>query len=80
MNITLTNDFHSTDLTLRGLTKLTTFGYQPALKISKTTFNKIKNNLCGSKECQCGINFGQDKYMIIEEQERYEKNYYIVIK
>ena len=65
--ITLTNDFHNTEATVR-IAEL-----QPGQvrQISRSTYNRIRRELCGMSDCQCGDVRGCDYGMFSDPTGRY---------
>lgn len=57
--------------------RLTEFGNNHVLEISRATYKKIHKTLCGSKECACGGTYG-DKKNVFQYIDSYgDKFYYI---
>ena len=67
MKLTLTNARHFKTLTLGCLMRQIDYKGSESIEISRTTYNKIKNRLCGLKDCDCGINNGQSEYSVVRD-------------
>jgi len=73
--ITLTNDFHGTESTIR----IAALNPGEARKISKSTYNRVRRELCGSADCQCGTVHGPQPYALYHDPNRgyfVERTYY----
>lgn len=62
--ITLTNSFHKTEITITLKTKKTKCPSGEGYKISSEVLSNIKKTLCNVDKCTCGINYGQNEYIL----------------
>lgn len=60
--ITLTNNFHDTEITLR----LPELDFGQSQEISEHTYKRIHRELCGSDTCTCGGARGDQTYSVEE--------------
>ena len=58
IKVTLSNNFHNTEITLLGVPEYNSIGELTKVTISKAQAKKAMNTLCPSKNCRCSYNCG----------------------
>lgn len=77
MQVTLTNSFHGTSVTVRPVA-ITEGRFAGMHKISRRTALRLRGELCGCAGCTCGGNFGErDGAHLAVVNEDYDRNYII---
>lgn len=77
MTITLSNDFHNTEATVRPVA-ITEGRYKGWHKISRKTALRLRSALCGMTDCSCGGTFverGGQYINVINED--FDRNYIV---
>lgn len=65
LKIKLINTFHNREVTIRVEEKnREVFGNQICYRISKTTYYKIKSELCGATGCLCNTTYGDKRHWV----------------
>lgn len=80
--ITLRNTFHNTTRTVAVRQAKTMIYNKPMYPISASTFRRIVNELCGSKDCTCGTTFGDTSFRLVKDSYNFrghndQADYYI---
>lgn len=77
--ITLTNDFHNTEATVRPV-KITEGRFAGNYKVSQRAAKTAWSKLCGIKGCTCCDAFGsRGGNLLIVENQDYQNNYIVSI-
>lgn len=84
MKIELINTFHNKQITIYPRNSEEIIFSSKMIKISRSTYKKIENLLCGSTDCECGITFGDKNYKLFVYHYNYkghndESEFYIEV-